>query len=332
MIEARFDTEALTRVRFAISPMWEVTRSAKALRDPAAAALHLPWVEQVLPRVADLDLAPLFALQSAPEYNPDFVNPPPSTPLVEFEDELQTMLETPDEQIAAEVRYGYAGAPIPAVLEPFLSEPRKAIEALAELMREYWVRCHAENWPRMRSLLEHDVLYRSRQIADGGTARLFCDLADGVSWCDGVLRIPGSCEGSLDVDERGLLLLPSVFVWPSATTVTLEPWQPTVIYPARGVGMLWSPDEAPSPPESLERLVGRTRATLLNALDSPRTTTELAGELGLTAGAVSQHLAVLRDAGLVHGRRVARSVLYLRSAQGSALVKAAGAAEEAAAA
>ncbi len=168
MIEARFDTEALTRVRFAISPMWEVTRSAKALRDPAAAALHLPWVEQVLPRVADLDLAPLFALQSAPEYNPDFVNPPPSTPLVEFEDELQTMLETPDEQIAAEVRYGYEGAPIPAVLEPFLSEPRKAIEALAGLMREYWVRCHAENWPRMRSLLEHDVLYRSRQIADGG--------------------------------------------------------------------------------------------------------------------------------------------------------------------
>jgi DNA-binding transcriptional ArsR family regulator len=327
MIEARFDTEALTRVRFAISPMWEVTRSAKALRDPAAAALHLPWVERALPRVADLDLAPLFALQNAPDYNPDFVNPPPSTPLVEFEDELQTMLATPDEQISAEVRYGYEGVPLPAVLEPFLSEPRSAIDALADLMREYWLRCHAENWPRMRSLLEHDVLYRSRQIADGGTARLFCDLADGVGWSDGVLRIPGSCDGSLDVDDRGLLLMPSVFVWPKVTALTLEPWQPTVVYPARGVGMLWSPEDAPSPPQALERLVGRTRATLLNALDSPRTTTELAGELGLSPGGVSQHLTVLRDAGLVHGRRVARSVLYLRSAQGSALVKASGADE-----
>ena len=50
--------------------------------------------------MADLDLAPLFALQSAPDYNPDFVNPPPGTPLVEFEDELQTMLATPAAQIA----------------------------------------------------------------------------------------------------------------------------------------------------------------------------------------------------------------------------------------
>ena len=68
--------------------------------------------------------------------------------------------------------------------------------------------------------------------------------------------------------------------------------------------------------------MGRTRATLLVALDSPRSTTELAGELGLTPGGVSQHLTVLRDAGLVCGRRVARSVLYLRSAEGDALLDA----------
>ena len=51
-----------------------------------------------------------------------------------------------------------------------------------------------------------------------------------------------------------------------------EPWQPTVVYPARGVGMLWSPEEAPSPPEALERLVGRTRATLLNAEENRKAT------------------------------------------------------------
>ncbi len=60
--------------------------------------------------MADLDLAPLFALQSAPVYNPDFVNPPPSSPLVEFEDELAMMIATPAAQIAAEVRYAYGGA------------------------------------------------------------------------------------------------------------------------------------------------------------------------------------------------------------------------------
>ncbi len=324
MILARFHTEALTRVRFAISPMLEMTLSIKALKDPASAALHLPWVERALPAVADLDLKPLFALQSAPNYNPDFVNPPPSSPLVEFEDELATMIATPAEQIAAEVRFAYRGARLPKVLEPFVIEPKKSIRALAELMAEYWERAHAEHWPRVRSLLEHDVLYRSRQIADGGTARLFCDLDPSVAWNDGVLRIDcGECEEDLDLDERGLLLVPSVFVWPKVTILTLEPWQPTLAYPARGIGMLWSPEESGAP-DALERLVGRTRATLLTALDSPRSTSELAGELGLTPGGVSQHLTVLRDAGLVCGRRVARSVLYLRSEEGDVLVGASG--------
>ncbi len=323
MILTRFHTEALTRVRFAISPMFEMIRSTKALMDPASAALHLPWVERALPAVADLDLSPLFALQSAPEYNPDFVNPPPSSPLAEFEDELATMLATPPRQIAAEVRFAYRGAELPAVLEPFVTRPKRAVDGLAELMREYWRRTHAESWPRLRSLLEHDVLYRSRQIADGGTARLFCDLDPGVAWSDGVLRIDcGECDTDLDLDERGLLLVPSVFVWPKVTMLTLEPWQPTLSYPARGIGMLWSPEQANPAPDALERLVGSTRATLLAALDSPRTTTELAGELGLTPGGVSQHLTVLRDAGLVRGRRVARSVLYLRSPEGDVLVEA----------
>lgn len=324
MLIARFHTEALTRVRFAISPMFEMTRSVKALRDPAGAALHLPWLEQALPRVADLELAPLFALQSSPHYNPDFVNPPPSSPLAQLEEELETMLATPGSQVAAEVRYAYRGVAMPPVLEPFVTEPEKALGALAELMREYWRRCHAEHWPRVRSLLEHDVMYRSRQLADGGTARLFCDLDPAVSWSDGVLTADcGDCEDDVDLDERGLLLMPSVFVWPKVTTLTLEPWQPSLAYPARGIGMLWSPEEQCAP-EALERLIGRTRAVLLGALDSPRSTTELAGQLGMTPGGVSQHLSVLRDAGLVCGRRVARSVLYLRSAQGDALLDASG--------
>lgn len=328
MILARFDTEALTRVRFAISPSLELIRSTRVLDDPATAALHLPWVERALTETRDLDLAPVRALQRSEIYNPDFVHPPPSGPLAEFEDELAVMIATPPEQISAEVRYAYEDRALPPVLEPFVSEPRRAVEQLAELMRVYWDRCLAGDWPRIRSLLEQDVLYRARQIADGGTRRLFGDLDPGVSWEEGELRVEcGDCETVLDLDERGLLLVPSVFVWPKVTLVTAEPWQPTLIYPARGIGMLWSPEQT-APPDALERLLGRTRATLLMSLDSPRSTTELAGALGLTPGGVSQHLSVLRDAGLVCGRRVARAVLYMRSPEGDGLLAAAGAAAQ----
>jgi DNA-binding transcriptional ArsR family regulator len=328
MILARFDTEALTRVRFAISPMWEMIRSVTALEDPASRALHLPWAERARAATREMDLSRLLALQSSETYNPDFVNPPPSGPLAEFEEELAVMVATPIKQIRAEVLGAYVEEPLPEVLEPLISEPRRAIRDLAELMREYWERCLAADWPRIRSLLEQDVLYRARQIADGGTARLFCDLDPSVGWEEGVLRVEcgDTCETALDLDERGLLMVPSAFIWPKVTIVTAEPWQPTLAYPARGIGMLWSP-ERHAPPDALEKLLGRTRASLLMALHSPRSTTELAAELGISSGGVSQHLTILRDAGLIGGRRIQRVVLYLRSPDGDALVEAAGASD-----
>ena len=105
------------------------------------------------------------------------------------------MVATPPEQIRAEVHVAYEGHPIPAVLSPFLAEPRAAVRDLAELMRRYWEQAIADDWERIRSLLEHDILYRARQIADGGTRALFADLDETVSWDDGVLRIDKDCGG-----------------------------------------------------------------------------------------------------------------------------------------
>src|SRR5689334_18406324 len=113
MIFARFDTEALTRVRFAISPMLEAALSVRALDDPAKYALHLQWAERARPRVADLDLSMLRALHLKEVYNPDFINPPPTGPLVEFEEELATMVATPASQIRAEVQRARAESTMP---------------------------------------------------------------------------------------------------------------------------------------------------------------------------------------------------------------------------
>ena len=59
---------------------------------------------------------------------------------------------------------------------------------------------------------------------------------------------------------------------------------------------------------------------MLTALHAPRSTTELARALALSPGSVSQHLTVLREAGLVHGHRVGRAVLYVRSETGESLI------------
>jgi DNA-binding transcriptional ArsR family regulator len=321
MVEVRFDTESMSGIRFGVSPLFEETLSVRALVDPAAAAMHLPWVEEAQRLTAALDLEPLHLLLRADAYSPDFLNPPPRGPVGELEEELAVMVTTPAGQIREEVLRCYSDRVLPQRLEPFVARPREAVAALAELLRCYWGLVLAERWPRIKSLLEHDIAYRAALIADCGTRELFEDLDPTVKWQNGILRIDKDCDvPSVELDERGLLLMPSAFAWPKVVLVTEPPWQPTLIYPARGVGMLWEP-ERPAAPDALSRLLGANRAAILTALDCPRSTTELARVVNISGGGVSQHLSVLHDAGLVSRRRVRRVVLYLRSESGEALVR-----------
>ena len=55
-------------------------------------------------------------------------------------------------------------------------------------------------------------------------------------------------------------------------------------------------------------------------IEAPRSTTELAERLALSAATTSHHLGALRDAGLVTSRRDGRVVLYVRTPLGDALV------------
>jgi hypothetical protein len=319
MVTLRLGPEDVANVRFAISPLMELHNSVRALEHPEAKALHLPWVAATRSRVAGLDMALLHALHPHKAYTPDFVDPPPSSPLGELEDELAEMLATPPERVRFELRRAYEERTVPEVLQPLLRDPARELPALADLFRAYWERALAPVWPRVRALLEGDILLRARRLADGGARRLFADLHPEVSFVDDTLRIAMPYEVTADLGGRGLLLVPSAFTWPRPAVSVEPPWQPFLVYPARGVGALWEPERA-TPPRALAALLGARRASVLGALDAPRSTTELARALELSTGSVSQHLSVLHDAGLVRGHRVGRSVLYVRSEKGEALV------------
>ena len=149
---------------------------------------------------------------------------------------------------------------------------------------------------------------------------LFADIHPEVSFAEDTLRIDMPYEVTADLAGRGLLFVPSAFTWPRPAVSVEPPWQPFLVYPARGIGALWEPGRA-APPAALAALLGARRATVLRALQAPRSTTELAAALDLSPGSVSQHLSVLREAGLVHGHRVGRSVLYVRSPTGESIVQ-----------
>ena len=329
-VRLNFSTLDLSRTRFAFSPLFETVMSVRALQDPARFAIHLPWLREAQGALAGLDLTPLTALVRPEGYTPDFLAPPPVTPLPDFDSELQTVLASDPALVRREVLRLWGGAP-PEAARPYVESPQAALTRLTDTLADYWGRVMAPHWPQVRAVLEGDMLLRARHMALLGPEAMFGRLSRLIHYAGGVLTLDESvCSASQPQHElqgRGLLLMPSAFVWPRFSTILDPPWQPTLIYSPRGVASLWD-----RPPPAVDRalalLLGRGRAEVLLSLAAPATTHDLARRLNMAPSSVSEHLSVLRQAGLLDTSRQGRSVYYRLSPTGCGLLDLLGALPE----
>jgi hypothetical protein len=320
MIIYRFGPDDLLRTRFAISPLFEATASLPALRDPARASLHLPWVREARRRTRGLELDVLHALVASRGYVPDFISPPPQTPLPDVELEIERVRRTPVRQMRREVGWRFETERPPPSIHYLLDHPRRGLDGLARTLRAYWEAAIAPFWDDMLAVLEDDIAHRARLLTRGGPLEMFGDLHRSLTWRDGALHLDRPYDAEIDLGGRGVLLVPSIFAWPKASAMFDPPWQPSLLYPPRGIGDLWAP--ARQDPRALAALLGARRAHILTALDREATTTDLARRMRASPAGVSEHLSILRDAGLVRPRRQGRAVLYARTAAGDGLVRA----------
>jgi hypothetical protein len=322
VIRFRFGHEDLVRTRFAISPLFDLTWSTDVLRNPGGHSLHLPWARAARRRLQgfDYELLNLLASSSSQGYVPDFISPPPTTPLAELEDELARVRAAPPERVAIEVGWRFEGQPVPAAARALLDAPERGLEDLTAVMAAYFERAIAPWWPEIRAALEADIVHRARRLTAGGAIEVFEDLHPEVHWRDGALEVDRPYDQDVDLRGRGLLLVPAAFAWPRVFAMTDEPWQPGLIYTPRGIGTLWAPDEG-CDGEALEALLGRRRAAILATLGTPAATTDLARRLDASPAGVNEHLGVLRRAGLVRAARDGRRVLYERTPMGDALLR-----------
>ena len=218
MIELRFGSESLSRLRFAISPLTETFRSLRALDDPGSQAIHLPWAIEARRAVADLDLRVLLALLRPHDaYTPDFFAPPPAGPLVDIDDELAAVQAVGAERVREELREAFGGRPLPDALIPLAERPERGLRELVELTRAYWDRTLAPHWPRLRALLTGDITYRARTLADGGAKALFSDIDPCVEWTGETLRLHKVWEESLDLDTAGCCSSPARSCGPASS-------------------------------------------------------------------------------------------------------------------
>lgn len=319
MIEMRLQIGDLAETSFAVSPLQETVFSLWVWRRPERQAYHLPWRHAMAGAWQRCDTELLSALTSPRRgWIPDFLTPRPQTPLTEFATELAALAATPPGRVVSGMHEAYEDDPLPPVLA---GDPAAVLARAVEALDEYWQACLEPWWPRMRSVLEADIIHRSRQLALGGARALFGDIDWRVRWDDaGVLYVDrlAGVHYLIDVGGRGLPLVPSLFCRGAVTYISADE-PPVITYPARGRATVW--EAAPVTSDgALVSLLGAARARLLTMLDRPASTTELARRLGTSPSAVSQHLRVLRGAGLLSRARSGRAVLYLRSPLGDQLV------------
>ncbi|MGB3443009.1 MAG: DUF5937 family protein [Actinophytocola sp.] len=311
----------LLNSRFALSPVTELENLLRKLVGRRRAALPPAWAARLTPAFhrlrAETALDAVLALQSE-RYGPAFVAQPPSSMAQTIGDDVAAIRMTPLAQARKEIADCLSRRPTsdPRVLAVLADKNVATI--LADAMEAAWHELVAPDWPTLRAVLERDVVYRGGLLSTGGWQAAFAGLHERLRWRDGALELSRFGDSTHELDGAGLLLVPAVFVWPHIGAYTDPPWPKTLVYPARGTAALWDPGPA-TPPDALASLLGNSRARLLSALADPASTTQLATSLGMATGAVGDHLAVLRNAGLVTRARSGRSVLYRRTPLGDAL-------------
>jgi DNA-binding transcriptional ArsR family regulator len=326
MLRYEVDAADLLHSRFALSPLFELESLLRVLGKiggtprtppPRVTRLRAPYA-----RLAAAD--PAFAALLALQYHRGgaaFAVPPPTRGMLQtIEDDLAAVRAVPLDVARADIARSLAARPCDDAAVRAVLEAPDVTQRLADALAVAWTELLAADWLELRAICERDIVHRSGLLARRGWAAALDELHQRVGWRDGGIEVRGiSRSAAVRPGGRGMMFIPSVFVWPGVAAYADEPWPPCLIYPARGVAGWWTAAAAPASP-ALAALIGRSRARILVELREPASTTQLARSLGIPVGSIGDHLRALRRAGLLDAARDGRSVLYRRTPLGDMLV------------
>ncbi len=330
MMRVHFTAEDLARVRlWVMGPVAETQWVLRILQQSPEAALFSGWRTQALRR------SPVYAGALA-----HFLTPLKGGAADLFtmlgrvrtvEEGVDVLLHLPTGRLHSEFRdIPDIARRIPKWLQPMVSGDISMRQRFAMSLTECYNAFIGQDWPRIHAHLAAECTAGARLVAEGGVEELLSNLHSHLRWNSPVLEMPlyrpYVFDADLHLEGRGLILAPSLFCpsepqlfFPVDSDGAVVLTYPASREPQAIAAIFARPDR--SSVEALGDLLGRTRAALLEELDSPTNTTMLAKRLGVSAAAVSQHIGVLRHAGLVVSMRERNSVWHSRTPLSSALLE-----------
>ncbi|MFD7864186.1 DUF5937 family protein [Streptomyces sp. NPDC059783] len=287
------------------------------MTEPQRHPVFHPWLRRRQHLIARLDLRALTVFMADGAYRPDFLDPSPRSSEPTFEQGMRDLLAAPLDRASAELADAAAGRGAD-VARRLLDDPDRVRSEAADALRRLWEAVVEPEWPSMRQALRAEMLDRALQVNREGLRAILPRLHPSAGYGGDTVDVAKAVD--IDVDcPHGLVLVPSLFITDRVQCTTSDHWTPAIYYPASG-RYLWS---TPVTPRSLDRLLGATRSRILAALTTPLRTTAVAGLVGVTLPTASEHLTILRDAGLIDSSRTGRTVTHELTPAGRALLDAA---------
>lgn len=322
MIHLLMTQDDLLNLRFSYSPLFELITSYRLLHCPHYAPTYERWVNETHSILHEVDLPYMEDILLCWSYVPDFLTQTPLKRNLTLEDELAQVFDTPPDVIRADMEALVSEFDTSIIRQLMLMYPKETLLCLLDELRLYWQLVLEAHWSQITHILEGDMLHHGRVMALDGAQTMLDNLTQKTMYCADTQALQLKKENKHLVHQlrgQGLQLLPGMFTMPEHAMWMINPrYRPLVLYDARGAGM-WKQSLPESNP-SLELALGAGRARVLVALIMPRNTGELARLLEISAGAVSQHLSRLNQAGLVTSRRVGKRVFYQLTDRGENLI------------
>ena len=313
LMRIRFSRDDLLLTRFAEAPAPLVEASIGLLEMRRRPAVLSRWAVHAR-RAFPVTARPLLDLIPPSLPSPTFVDPP----VPDLEEGLEIVRATPAWEVAEQVAQCWRGPghPPPWLRALAVGDP-EAMEIAVRALRDFYLACVAPCWPQIVATFRADVAERIGALATGGLAEVLGTLHETLTWRDNSLERSWR-TGDCTLDGQGVQLLPSK-LWTGPPLFADHPPRAggnVLIYAARATP---SANEA-SQSHNLASLLGQTRAAVLRALRTPRSTTELAACVGTSAPSASEHATALRASGLVQTVRRGRGVNHSLTPLGRSLL------------
>ncbi|MBT2527043.1 helix-turn-helix transcriptional regulator [Streptomyces sp. ISL-99] len=337
MLRVHFSGVDLSRIRLSDRPdaLWETVLSFHRLRDRRGAKVFGEWRRESRARLNG-ETRLLSSVIPTRGYFPDFLTPREGTRGMDTA--LEAVRGTAPERLRAELALLVAShrpdrmtapqnhaASTQQRLAPLAGGRGEPLARLTGALRGYHRAAVEPYWPHIQARVEADRAARGRALLDGGADELLASLPPMLRWRPPVLEADYPVDRDLYLRGRGLLLQPSFFCRGTPVVYRDPQLPPVLVYPVTHADAAPAPADDPGPP--LGRLVGQTRSTVLGAIGSGCTTSELARRAGVSLASASQHACVLREAGLVVTLRHGNAVLHTLTPLGAALLRGGATAE-----